>query len=56
LEADGTESLYDLERDPAAYHDLSVDPAYASVLADHRHELLCRLLERERYIPRTWAY
>ena len=56
VEASGRESLYDLARDPVGYHDVASEPAYAAVLAEVRHELLRRLIERERPIPRTWPY
>jgi len=55
-EADGSESLFDLRRDPGAYHDISGEPEAAGILADVRHRLLKRLLEAERPLPRTWAY
>jgi len=54
--ADGKEILYDLALDPGGYQDVSDDPSYASVLAEVRHELLRRLIERERPIPRVWPY
>jgi arylsulfatase A-like enzyme len=55
-EADGRESLYDLAQDPGGYHNVAEDPAYISALAEARHELLTRLLARERPIPRVWPY
>ena len=55
-EADGRESLFDLDQDPSAYVDLASDPAHAAQLADCRKELLRRLLARERPRPRAWAY
>ncbi|UCC62106.1 MAG: sulfatase-like hydrolase/transferase [Anaerolineae bacterium] len=55
-EADGRESLYDLSNDPGAYYNVAGDPDYASTLAEMRHELLRRLLERERPLPRVWPY
>jgi len=56
VEADGSEMLYDLTQDPDGYHNVAADPAYASALAELRHELLRRLLERERLTPRAWTY
>jgi arylsulfatase A-like enzyme len=56
VEADGHEALYDLEADPDAYHDLSVDPAYADTLSLARHTLLQRLIGRERPRTRVWPY
>jgi arylsulfatase A-like enzyme len=55
-EANGRESLYDLDNDPGAYHNVAGDPDYAPTLAEARHELLTRLLERERPLPRVWPY
>jgi hypothetical protein len=56
VEVDGRESLFDLEQDPAAYHDLSAEPAFAETLAELRRQTLIRLLERERPLPRVWPY
>ena len=55
-EASGKESLYDLTEDPEGYHNVIDNPAYASVLAEMRRELIRRLIERERPLPRVWAY
>jgi arylsulfatase A-like enzyme len=56
IEADGSETLYDLWQDPGGYHDVTIDSAYAGTLAEARRELLRRLIDRERPIPRAWAY
>jgi arylsulfatase A-like enzyme len=56
IEADGRESLFDLDQDPLAYHDHADDPACAELLAELRQQMLIRLLERERPLPRAWAY
>jgi arylsulfatase A-like enzyme len=56
IEADGSESLFDLEQDPSGYHNRASDPAFAETLADLRQQMLVRLLERERPIPRVWPY
>lgn len=56
LHADGREQLWDIEADPGEYHDISGEPAAASVLAEHRHLLLRRLLQQERPLARTWTY
>jgi hypothetical protein len=56
VEAGGREALYDLSRDPDAYQDVADDPAYGGTLARARHELLKRLLVRERPGPRVWPY
>ena len=55
-EADGTESLFDLAQDPGGYRDVASEAGYAGALAEMRRELIRRLIERERPIPRTWAY
>ena len=54
VEAGGREALYDLSQDPDAYQDVAADAAYGGTLARARHELLKRLLERERPGPRVW--
>jgi arylsulfatase A-like enzyme len=56
VEANGRESLYDLEDDSGAYQNLAGVPDHALTLAEMRHELLTRLLARERPIPRVWPY
>jgi arylsulfatase A-like enzyme len=56
VQADGEESLFDLDRDPDGYHNVAADTGRAEALAYHRHELLIRLVERERPIPRVWPY
>jgi arylsulfatase A-like enzyme len=56
VHADGSERLWDLERDPRECHDVAGEPAYAPVLAEHRRMLLARLIEQERPLPRTWPY
>lgn len=53
---DGSEKLWDLERDPGEYQDVSTDGAYRDVLAEHRRLLLQRLLGAERPLPRVWPY
>ncbi len=54
--ASGQEVLYDLSKEFGEYCDVAGEPAYAAALADLRHELLKRLLVRERPAPRTWTY
>jgi arylsulfatase A-like enzyme len=56
MEASGREMLFDLCNDPDGYRDVAADPAYTSALAEVRLELLQRLLERERTLPRVWPY
>jgi arylsulfatase A-like enzyme len=53
---DGSEHLFDLEADPGAYQDVVDDPTYAEPLGRARQELIRRLLEKERPLPRSWAY
>jgi len=55
-EANGTERLFDLEKDPMEYHDVAADPAYADRLAEMRRLLLRRLIAMERPHERTWPY
>jgi arylsulfatase A-like enzyme len=56
IEATGREALYDLKRDPAGYCDVSSEPCAARTLARMRRVLVQRLLDRERPMPREWAY
>lgn len=52
----GKEELYDLTRDLGEYFNVADDPAFASALSEMRAELIRRLLQIERPIPRTWPY
>ncbi len=56
VEADGKEMLFDLDADPHAYVDVAGSENYATTLADVRHQLLQRLLDRERPEARVWPY
>ena len=56
LHGDGRELLFDLEADPGEYSDVAGEPARGAVLAELRKELAARVIEMERYLPRTWAY
>jgi arylsulfatase A-like enzyme len=56
VQSDGTEALYDLSGDPGGYRNVVHDAAYAPVLNDFRHELVIRLLQRERPRARVWPY
>jgi arylsulfatase A-like enzyme len=56
VEADGSESLFDLAQDPGGYDDRADDPELAPLLADLRQQMLVRLLDRERPLPRVWPY
>lgn len=53
---EGTEILWDMQRDPDNYFDVADHPDYYGALIDCRHKLLTRLLRMERPIPRTWTY
>ncbi|MDQ3654983.1 MAG: hypothetical protein M3457_07885, partial [Chloroflexota bacterium] len=52
----GEECLYDLANDPDGLTNIADVPGSGDALADHRHRLLTRLLQRERPLPRTWTY
>jgi len=56
VEEDGTERVYDLEADLDGYTEFDEGPARESTLSRCRHELLVRLLERERPRRRIWPY
>lgn len=56
VDADGSEALFDLERDPLAYQDVAGEGEYATRLQAVRKRLLERLLARERPLPRQWTY
>jgi arylsulfatase A-like enzyme len=56
VESSGAEQLFDLRADPLAYCDVAAEPAYASLLDTARREMILRLLDRERPLPRAWAY
>ena len=55
-ESNGRESLFDLQKDPSAYKNVSDNPGYASALSDHRLQLLQRLIDMERPLPAIWPY
>ena len=52
----GREELYDLDKDLGEYFNVAGDPAYAAALSEARAELIRRLLQMERPLPRTWPY
>lgn len=52
----GEEAIYDLAVDPDGLTDVASLPNSGRALADHRHQLLTRQLQRERPLPRTWTY
>lgn len=54
--ADGREELYDLDRPFGEYQDVAGEQAYAESLAEVRAELVRRMIEMERPLPRTWPY
>ena len=43
IHADGTECLWDLDRDPSGHVDVAADAAHTDALAEHRRLLLQRL-------------
>ena len=55
-ESNGRESLFDLQKDPSAYKNVADNSGYASVLSDHRLQLLQRLIDMERPLPAIWPY
>ncbi len=52
----GEEALYDVVVEPDGLTNIADLPGSGEALADHRHRLLTRLLQRERPLPRTWPY
>lgn len=56
IHADGRELLWDMSGEPPLNQDISNDPDYRHVLAEHRHILLQRLLQAEHPKPRVWPY
>jgi arylsulfatase len=56
LYPNGNETLYDLKNDPAEYHSVTDDPAYAAILSDLRKELGRRAIETQRKLPNPWSY
>lgn len=54
--ANGKETLYDLEKDPHEYQDVTGNPEYADLLSEMRHKMLKRLIEIERPARRVWSY
>ena len=53
---DGRESLWDLQADPGAYHDVAENGGYGDELSACRRYLLTRLLAMERPRERAWTY
>ena len=56
VHADGREFLYDLDQPGGQYRNVANTEEYAESLADMRHALIQRLLEKERHLPRTVQY
>jgi arylsulfatase A-like enzyme len=56
IRANGREELHDLGRDLGEYTNLAADLAYADDLSALRGELVRRLLQMERPLPRIWPY
>ena len=54
--ADGRELLFNLNAPCGEYHDIAERPENADQLAEFRHELVRRLIERERPLARVWPY
>ncbi|MEZ5276008.1 MAG: sulfatase-like hydrolase/transferase [Opitutaceae bacterium] len=54
--ADGSESLWDLAKDPGEYEDLANRADCLEVLAEMRRALLEKIVAVERPLPRTWPY
>jgi arylsulfatase A-like enzyme len=55
-EANGKETLIDLENDPGEYQDLAGSSEHSDELADMRANLLKKLIRVERPLPRAWVY
>jgi arylsulfatase A-like enzyme len=53
---DGREELYDMNKDLGEYFNVAADPAYATALSEVRAELIRRMIQMERPIPRIWPY
>ncbi len=56
IHADGSERLFDVRDNPMSERDVVSDPEHQAAVAEIRRLLLQRTLERERPLPRTWAY
>jgi len=56
IEESGREYLFDLTTDPDEMENVADRPAYAPALGELRHQLLQRLIARERPRPRSWTY
>jgi arylsulfatase A-like enzyme len=56
VRVNGQEALYDLTKDLGEYLDVAKDPAYAGALSEMRGEMVRRMLQMERPLPRTWPY
>lgn len=56
VHADGSEMLFDLNKDPFEYHNAADDPAYEKTLSRARYLLAVRMLKIESPLPRVWSY
>ena len=56
LVADGKERLFDIQKDPQEYIDVSADPDYSETLSTARQMLIKRTLRIEQPLKREWAY
>jgi len=52
----GREELYDLTRELGEYSNVASDPSYAAALSEARGEMVRRLVQVERPMPRIWPY
>jgi arylsulfatase A-like enzyme len=55
-EANGSESLYDLERDPMQYHNVVDHQDYQEIVQDMRKRLLVKMLQVEQPLKKIWTY
>lgn len=55
-ESDGKESLFDLSAPFGEYENVAARPEYHDALAEMRLQLIDRLIDRERPLPRVWNY
>ena len=53
---DGGEELFDLLQDPGEYIDVSHDCQYATILSEHRHMMIQRLMATDLHLRQEWAY
>jgi hypothetical protein len=56
VNADGSERLYDMEKDPHGLRDVAKAPQYSNRLQEARLSLLGRMLRIEQPLKREWPY